>query len=199
MRQYLCFCTSKASKAPYSLIWRRAARALIAPAQLLRCQYLYWCTGKASKLSTNTCCRAHCCSSGVSICTGVLVKQVNWAPDAALTGATGDAVHTILLPAYSSQYSYFCTSKARKLGTSCLAHWSSGRRSPHYLTSSILLFIFEHQAQAKDKLARFVVVFRGPAWLASRLRECVALSIVSICTFVPVAQSTLRTHLCGIY
>jgi hypothetical protein len=57
-------------------------RAVHAPARLQR-QNLYWCTSKASKLRTSwvlvrrSLHNGHCCCSGVSICSFVLVKQVN--------------------------------------------------------------------------------------------------------------------------
>ena len=43
--------------------------------RLLRCQYLHFSTIKASKLSMKD---EYCGSSGVSICTLVPLKQVNW-------------------------------------------------------------------------------------------------------------------------
>ncbi len=71
MRQYLYFCTSKASKVgtPEAEVLERSQAAVhsLQSLQLLR-QYSYFCTSKASKLSTCIC---------VSIRTFVPVKQVN--------------------------------------------------------------------------------------------------------------------------
>ncbi len=67
-------CTSKLVK------WAPAVGAygeLKPGTQRLRCQYLYFCTSKASKLTQEAEELLARSASGVSICTFVVVKQVN--------------------------------------------------------------------------------------------------------------------------
>ncbi len=76
------------------------------PCHTERCQYLYFCTSKASKLRSQRHCLAlpHS-SSGVSIGTFVLIKQV--------TELRYCQRHRCRSLARSCQYVYFWTSKAR--------------------------------------------------------------------------------------
>jgi hypothetical protein len=86
--QYLYFCTGKAGTFVLASKYAMVAREQRLRAQLLTCQYLYFCTSKASKLGTSS-------FSRVSICTFVLVKQVNRGIYSSARAAAGDAADQV--------------------------------------------------------------------------------------------------------
>jgi hypothetical protein len=110
LRQYVYFCTSKASKLSTCGRWHLCGAA----AKSVLRQYLYFCTSKASKLST--CGRWHLCGAAVK---SVLRQYLYFCTSKASKLSTcgrwhlcGAAVKSVL-----RQCLYFCTSKASKLST----------------------------------------------------------------------------------
>jgi hypothetical protein len=172
-------------------IWRRRPHTGQRRSDL--CQYLYFCTSKASKQRTwgrrpqkgqrrSDFCKhspsAECSSAiSVSICTFVLVKQVNWAISASTRPALGVPRSDLC------QYLYFCTSKASKLSTwVCLQQHVSMPVKHIYIYTYIYIYIYIY-IYVYTHTHTYIYICLGVPPAANSTA-----SGVSICTFVLVKQ-----------